>query len=74
MVKNIDLEAPKAPHPKLYFLFLLLKFFTSRGFRTSKSPLKKYRDKLCLGKFVSYFATVRLMQVYKPCSCVLRRK
>lgn len=80
MVKNIDLEAPKSPHPKLYFLFLLLKkFFTSRSFRALMTStfkflllVKKYRDKLCLGTFD--FTIGRLMQVYKPYSCVLRRK
>ena len=41
MVKNIDLEAPKSPHPKLYFLFLLLKFLSKRRFSSSKIAAKK---------------------------------
>ena len=80
MVKNIVLEAPKSPQSKPPLLVPpVKKFFTSRGFRASKLMLKKYRDKLCLGTFVIVDAShlllwFWLMQVYKPYSCVLRRK
>ena len=70
MVKFIDLEAPKSPHP--FSCSSCLIFLQVDDFQASKSMLKKYRDKLCLGTFD--FTCYWLMQVYKPCSCVLRRK
>lgn len=81
MVKNIVLEAPKAPQSKPPFscssclIFLQVEVLEpSKRFRCFSFLLlvKKYRDKLCLGTFV--IVRYWLMQVCKPCSCVLRRK
>lgn len=86
MVKNIDLEAPKSPHHN--FLFLLLNFFTSRRFRNSNcfkylisSACKKIPRQVMPRYICNYLCDIShlrrrfwLMQVYKPYSCVLRRK
>ena len=66
MVKNIDLEAPKSPHPLFIApakIFLQVEVLEpSKQFRCFSFLLlvKKYRDKLCLGTFVITYAIFRI--------------